>query len=484
MLVRGVEHCQEYRYVRGVEPESADGVEDPWGESVPPAVEDPLPLPPRLAGLAELTGPLELSAGEAFVHPGPEDLPEVAALVAAGWRVAEGSPMWSFLPAVWPVAHRCWVRDRLPRFSRTTSERGARVIIPWTQEVVEDSRRHDVDVLARVGLSAPPPGRIWLVRSPWPSIGVRPVLSLILARSQERGGQVTLDARLVESAREVLGWDEERIWAWWPGERGEVARAWRVAGRTGEDVADLVVARISPELLAAYAQRGLDERQAVAWSAVVRGDGGQGLEEAVCWAELGLAPEHLDHALTRMGPAEVRRWRSEGFDLDAIRNLGGLPLAHAIAWRDAGIPTLEVRALLHADPTLTPSEARRFDDLAIAPQERRRWVEYGFDADTARAWKDLDVLPNEARVWRADGHDPTSAASLLSEAPAGTPRIPTGNYGWSIGGDVLTSTAHDEPLDFTDPKVRRAIHYSIDDPPGTRGSHAERARGGPTVPSS
>jgi hypothetical protein len=464
-----------------VAPESAGGVEDPWGEDEPPSVAEPPPLPPRLASLAALEGPLELPSGEPFVHPRAEDLPEVAELVAAGWRVAEPSPMWSFLPAVWPTSLRCWVPDRLPRFSRTTSHRDSTVIVPWTSDVAEDIRRHDVRVLARVGLPPPPPGRIWLLRSPWLSIGVAPVLSMIAVRSQERGGWAMLDRTLVESARELLSWDEERVWSWWPDDRGEVARAWRAEGRTGEDAAALIVARISPGLLAAYRQRGFDEGAALAWTAVLRAEGLEGLQQAVGWTQMGLSPQDVDHDLSKMDPAEVVRWLAEGFDLDVVRAVLGLPLDQAKAWRDAGIPAFEVRPLLHADRTLTPLEARRFDQLGIGPEERRRWVEFGFDADAARRWTDLDVLPNEARVWRAAGHDPATAASLVGDIPAGAPRIPVGNYPWAMTGGVYVSGPGEhlrpgEPPDFTDPQVRGALHHSVDDPPGTRGSHAEEAR--------
>jgi hypothetical protein len=444
-------------------------------------VAEPPPLPPRLASLAALGGPLELPSGERFVYPRAEDLPEVAELVAGGWRVAEPSPMWSFLPAAWPPSLRCWVPDRLPRFSRSTLDRGSTVIIPWTAEVGDDIRRHDLEVLARVGLPPPPTGRIWLLRSPWPSIGVAPVLSMIAVRSHARGGRATLDRMLVDSAREVLGWDEERVWSWWPDERGEVARAWRAEGRTGEDVAALVVARISPHLLAAYRESGFDEEATLAWTAVLRAEGLEGLEQAVGWTQLGLSPQDVGSDLSRMDPAEVARWLAEGFELDVMRTVLGLPLDRAKAWRDDDIPAVEVRPLLHADPMLTPHEARPFAQLGIGPEERRRWVEFGFDAGVARGWRDLDVLPNEARVWRAAGHDPATAASLVGDIPAGAARIPVGNYPWAMtGGIYLGGPAEHhrpgEPPDFTDPQVRAALHYSVDDPPGTRGSYAQEAR--------
>lgn len=101
--------------------------------------------------------------------------------------------------------------------------------------------------------------------------------------------------------------------------------------------------------------------------------------------------------------------------------------------------------------------------------------------ETAQGWRDLDVLPNEARVWRAAGHDPATAAPLMAEIPPGRARIPVGNYGWAMTGGVYVGGPAEhrrpgEPPDFTDPQVRGALHYSVDDPPGTRGSYADDAR--------
>ncbi|MEW6471095.1 MAG: hypothetical protein AB1679_02400 [Actinomycetota bacterium] len=455
--------------------------DDPWGEQDAPAVLDVPALPPSMAELAALRQPVELPPGERFVHPQPEDLPEVAGLVAAGWRVAEPSPMWSFLPAVWPPPLRCWVVDRLPRFSRSSGRQGkTTVITPWTTEVADDIRSFVVELLSGVGLPPPPPGRIWLLRSPWPSVGVGMVMSLIAMRAPEGGGRGgMLEPALVDAAREVLGWDDERVWGWWPGERGEIARAWRALGRVGEDAADVIAARLSPELLAAHENRGFDETTALAWTDVLDLGGLEGLERAAGWAQLGLSPEDVGWALSDADPADVAIWLADGFDLDEVRALQGLPLGKAKAWKAAGVPADEVTDLLCADQTLTPEEARRFTELDIPGDDRRRWVEYGFDASVARAWTDLDVVPNEARVWRAAGFDPATAALLLREIPAGSPRIPVGDYRWAMTGGVWFGGPTEghrpgEPIDFTDIAVRRSLYFSVDDPPGTRGSQANR----------
>lgn len=32
-----------------------------------------------------------------------------------GWRPLNGAPLYCLLPAAWPVEHRTWIRDRLPK---------------------------------------------------------------------------------------------------------------------------------------------------------------------------------------------------------------------------------------------------------------------------------------------------------------------------------------------------------------------------------
>ena len=458
-----------------------DGV-DPWGEHQPPAVGDLPSLPPRLAELLALDRPLPLAPGERFVHPVPVDLPEVAELVQAGWRVADHSPMWSFLPAVWPKSQRCWVPDRLPRFSRSHGENEAVVITPWTPEVGSDVSHHNADLLASVGFPPPPPGRIWLLRSPWPSIGVERVRSLIALRARELGSGSMLDPILVAVARGVFSWGEEDVWTWWPGKWGKVARAWRARGRTGEDAAAVIAACLDPDLIARYEAEGLDEDSALAWTSRLYLYGREGLERALAWSRLGLSPDDL-LGLSNADPTEVRQWLAEGFDLNDVRTLEGLTLDQALAWRAVDFPAVQIRQLLRADRTLTTAEALHFLDLGI--DDPIPWVEVGFDASAARAWTDLDVLPNEARVWRAAGQSPEKAAPLLAELPADEPRLPKGGQGFAL---TVTPSGHwraapstryalgGPALQLNDPANRGLLHYSVDDPPGTRGAQARPAR--------
>src|SRR6478672_12308962 len=162
--------------------------DDPWGITTPPAVPvDALPpLPPRLADLAELEAGGErrlLEPGEEFQFLRAADLPEVQALAADGWHPASDAPWDYCLPAVWPAQHRSWVPDRLPRIVAASCVGHDGVERQWL--VPGDVEDHDVFELRKAwaaegcGLPAPPVGRLWLLRSPWPTLGVAVVLHLI-----------------------------------------------------------------------------------------------------------------------------------------------------------------------------------------------------------------------------------------------------------------------------------------------------------------
>lgn len=407
--------------------ENPAGPDDPWGADQPPAVSDPPPLPPALAELAALRGPVEMPGSVRPPQPRADELPEVRTLMESGWRVANRSPMWSFLPAVWPPDDRCWVPDRLPRFSRSRTRDDVLVFTPGSEEQAGEMHAEVAEMLSAVGFPPPPAGRIWMLRSPWPSIGVEPVLGLILMRAAQAGGGGKLDPVLVEAAREVLGWDEARIWGWWPGEWGALARAWREAGRTGEDAAPLIIAKLSPDLLGAFREHGFTDAEALDWMLALSATGVLALQRAEGWRDLGYGPSDVLAGLMDREPAEAARWLGEGFSLNDLRAFKGAPLEVARSWREAGVAGAEALELLWLDRRLTPTEARGFTDAGISADDRRHWVRCGFDAAAARQWTDLDVYPEEARVWRAHGYDPASAAGPLADLPPGAPRLPAGS---------------------------------------------------------
>ncbi len=88
-------------------------MDDPWGVDQLPATTATPPLPPGLAAHAEVvrTG-IPLRTDED--HVDPEELPELQALVDAGWTALFDASVQYLVPAVGPSEHRCWAPDGTP----------------------------------------------------------------------------------------------------------------------------------------------------------------------------------------------------------------------------------------------------------------------------------------------------------------------------------------------------------------------------------
>ncbi len=431
-------------------------MDDPWGNALPPATEGMVleSLPTRLAELAGLTGQREIGFDEHWRWPSAEELPEVRALAAERWHPLEEAPLYGCLPAVWPVRHRCWVPDRLPKVSEGY-DGTRRWLEPWGEECHRDLDAELAEQAATCGLPAPPRGRLWLLRSPWPSLGTPVVLHLIARLCDERELPVMTDG-VTEAARELLGWPENEVWAWWDGPDAEVALSWRARGRVGEEVAPLVLADLGPEEAEGLGEAGLTEDQAVAWCTAVGETGSAAIATIRAWRELGLPadpPDDPGGVLIEISPEKAAAWLEADFGLAAIGELCMLPLESAVAWRDRDFAPAEVGRLLEADWTLTPDEAAAFDTAGIGPDERLRWVEDGFDAASAAAWTETGVLPAEARVWRSLGQGPKYARRYGRPLP---PEV--------VGLTVTAIGGHD----------RADLRYGVIDPPGTRGRTASR----------
>lgn len=426
------------------------------------------PLPPRLAELAALTGRRRLEPGERFTWPRAEELPEVRSLAARGFRPLGTAPLHCCLPAVWPEQHRCWVPDRLPKVS-VGGDGSPTWIEPWDEQTRQEMAA-DIDrEAAACGLPDPPRGRLWLLRSPWPSVGLE-VLFVLLARRCEERDMLVMTPGVTEAARELLTWSEQQLWDWWSGPDADVARRWRARGRTGEEVARLVLAELGPDEIHAFAagDPSLTEEQAVAWCGAIDAGGPESVAQVRAWLEAGLPanpPDDPHMVLARFEPEQVRQWLAAGFDLGDVAKLRGLPLESAIAWRERGFDPAEVRQLLQADWTVTPDEVAAFDAAGIGERERLRWLEDGFDADAARVWIDLDILPGEARVWRSVGQGPDDARRHREAGGGALP--PRLRYiGFTAEGSA-------------DRANRR---YGVTDPPGTRGRTAGQTRKGGRPP--
>jgi len=331
---------------------------------------------------------------------------------------------------------------------------------PWTPEDHAVMRDDLVDIAAECALAPPPPGRIWLLRSPWATIAVDVVLHLIGLHCEERGLMLVPEG-FTTAARELLGRDEDLVWVWWPGLTGTIARAWRQQGRFGPEAAPVVLAELGPDDVRALRGHGLTESQAVAWAQALGLAGADAVEEVPRWRALGLPadpPPELADLTGCLTIPQLRAWLAAGFSLDAVRIMVGTDVTAATRWRAAGLSAAQTRQVVDADPTLREAELRAFDTAGIDWLERLAWIDHGFDAAAADQWRRLGVTPMLARVWRSAGL--TARDAVTRTGPGDEIGLPPGvQVGWYGYGD--------------DPGER---HYGVQDPPGTRGSIARQQR--------
>jgi hypothetical protein len=424
---------------------------DPWGRDDPPAVA-PDTLPPLPDSLS--LDALRRARPARFARP--EALPEVAALMAHGWEPLEDAPLYWNAPAVWPREHRCWVADRLPHVSIGHLSDGSVTVEPWDDETSGELAADRAEAAREGGLEAPPPGRLWLLRSPWPSLPLDVVLVLAHRRGQDRGLWSPRD-ELTAGARDLFALAEEQVWDWWAPDADHPARRWRAAGRTGRDVARLLLLDVGPDDLArltAPSGAGLTEEQATRWCEAVGETGPEAVRRVLAWRGLGLPAEPPAHLMLLVeDPAEVEPWLAAGFAVTDAERLAPFGLALANRWRAAGFDAATTAGLLAADPVVTPQEAAAFTAAGLDDPVRTGWLEAGFDAPAAAAWTAAGVLANEARVWRAEGLAPADAAPHRPEDPDEPFLPPRAAVGWFSWG--------------TDARAARS--YGVTDPPGTRG---------------
>jgi hypothetical protein len=438
-------------------------VDDPWGIDDPPAVQSTPPLPPRLARLAEVQR-TRIAIPDADLadwgFPRADELPEVQTLASEGWRPLHEAPLYCLLPAAWPATHRTWVPDRRPRVScggTTASYYGSVMPLPEDSAWEDDTAAQEA---REAGLPAPPTGRLWLIRSPWPRLPVSAIYELVSAHAERR--RDSEGAAVYRAARTVFGWDEDTAIAACPAHLRGLLDDWAAVGRIGENAGAFVESRLTPGLLDQLRRStGLDEARALAWLDSLGTDvDDETIAFITRWRAAGLPgdpPTGADRFLGRE-PQELRRWLDAGFDLYAADLLRRAGLDTALTWREAGFSEQDTYELLHDDPDLGPAEAHEFD-TGPAREQRRGWIYFGFDADQAAAWASAGVTPSRARVWRACSKTPAD----VRPGQRFPPELTAGRTYLAYSGPMNSEygpfeTAWDE----------------IPDPPGTRGRRARR----------
>lgn len=436
---------------------------DPWGVEQPPADSGAIAaLPPKLARLAAIQ-----ASGIALVNQDPsaqgfaaaEELPEVETLVRQGWRPLHGAPLYCLLPAAWPVEHRTWVPDRLPKVGM-----GGTTDTYWS-DIVAISHNEDWDDFSAeqaqaVGLPDPPVDRIWLLRSPWPRIPVSVIYQIIWAVVERTNTEDEI-AEVYQVATDVLSWDEQQALHACPADIRELLDAWANAGRIGEVASNLVEQRLLPAALHdALRRTQLDEPTLLAWASSLESDLDNDMIDFIrAWRASGLPgnPPTAPSRYLQRDLAELRSWLDAGFDLYAASQLELAGLHTAIRWREAGFDEADTYELLRSDPALTPEEAKAFDEAGPARERRRDWIYHGFTAVQAADWTAMGLTPYQARIWRAYDKEPADVRPRQQFPP----QLLEGRryVGFSrVGDGEMTNSEWDD----------------IPDPPGTRGRRARR----------
>lgn len=130
------------------------------------------------------------------------DLPELQDFLSSGWELAPEAPIWAFLPAIWPMDHRAWIRDRARHVSIEFSSTGQR-FVEWSIEDFDEIDRDYANICALAGVPARPSGRLWLLRSP-DGRTVNEILEEVLRLGEAEGVSFQASRQLTELTRRVI----------------------------------------------------------------------------------------------------------------------------------------------------------------------------------------------------------------------------------------------------------------------------------------
>ncbi len=131
-------------------------------------------------------------------------LPLAMAAQKDGFEVAPEAPLWLFLPAVWPVEARAWIRDNRIRHLRTMVE-GRWVELPWGTADYLETEADEQAILQALGLPPRPRGRVWLLRPPPGRADLNETLQLVTASAQSAEVETELTHEFLDHTARTLG---------------------------------------------------------------------------------------------------------------------------------------------------------------------------------------------------------------------------------------------------------------------------------------
>ena len=141
---------------------------------------------------------------EAVLSDDPSVITSVQAARDLGFEPLHESPMWTFLPAVWPTHARAWVRDTRVRHMVVTHNDGPARHVPWATADYAEMERSANLLLAECGVPPRPAGRIWLLRPPSSSPSLDDVLDGLSSDAEAAGLRVMASPEFVALVRDGL----------------------------------------------------------------------------------------------------------------------------------------------------------------------------------------------------------------------------------------------------------------------------------------
>lgn len=141
---------------------------------------------------------------ETVLSDNPSAITSVRTARELGFEPLHESPMWTFLPAVWPVHARAWARDTRVRHMAVTHGSGPTRQVPWATADYAEMEMSANLLLAECGIPPRPAGRIWLLRPPPSSPSLQDVLDELTDDADSAGLRLMASPEFVSLVSEGL----------------------------------------------------------------------------------------------------------------------------------------------------------------------------------------------------------------------------------------------------------------------------------------